>query len=414
MSRSLSLYRIVEDSGSRLVLEGRRVGLWLLTLFLLANAFILLWVGLFVVGRRHLVLVIAGSVLGLFFAGCGVATLWLAVRHRSRIEVDRDERMVRFHDGSSGSPREIPFAEIASIEIERERRRGPGGRSSIEHRIFLHDTGDGEWLIDRSTDGDRMTALRDRLQALTAAPDRATRRRQSDDGPRTAADSGPPPAGISIEPEGEATVYRWRTLPRSPLWALFWGFLTLMLGGATAVVLVATVAEIGRLPPRMTLALGALAVLALALMYVVARRLERGGTLALGLAFAALLLANLLLDFQPFIRAVAGATLLAFLTSLCAFVLLARCRLRISPAGLDYEERVLSLPLGWRRRSLPAARVEGFEIRAAVRGGGAIAVRAAGKDRFTLAIPQGGGAFSRRELEWLRRQWLEDLRGRPR
>jgi hypothetical protein len=405
-----SLYRIVADSDSRLALEGRKLGLWILTLFLFANGLVLLYVGLFVMSRRQLFPVIAGSALGAFLAISGVAVLISTLRYGSRIEFDRDQRMVRLRTGRTGSVTEIPFAEIASVEIE-TKRTGSGRSRRDEHRLFLLDTDDSEWLIDRSTDAAEIAGLADRIRFLTSGSG-------GGDGPRGAMPAGaktPPavqearPDGVSIESDGDATVYRWRMLPRAYFWVFFWGFVTLFLGGLGCLALVGVLVELARQPPGTTLAFLTLAALTLGLMYAASRHVRHGGAAVLGAAVLAVILANLLLGLQPFIKLGAAAAVLGYITSLCAFVLLARCRLRVATAGLDYEERILGLPLWWRRHSLAAAEVDGFRIKAAVRGGGAVEVRGREGRSFTLMIPQGTGAFSRRDLEWLREQWLSDL-----
>ena len=158
-----SLYRIVEDSASRLVLKGQRLGLWILTLFLFFNAFVLLYVALFVASRRQLVPVIGGSALGIFFAVCGVAALLWTIRYKSRIEIDRDRAVIRLMKWRAGSATVIPFAEVASVELE-SRRTGSGRRRRYEHRVFLLDTEHGEWLIDRSSDAASMAALAARIR----------------------------------------------------------------------------------------------------------------------------------------------------------------------------------------------------------------------------------------------------------
>ncbi len=418
MPRGPSLYRIVEDSDSHLVLGGQKLGLWILTLFLLANAFVLLYVGLFVVSRRQLFPVIAGTALGLFFAVCGVAALVWAIRYRSRIDFDGDDRVVRLATGRSRSPTEIAFADIAAVEIETHR-----SRSGLEHRVYLVDAGGTEWLIDRSADGDSMRGLADRIRTLTrvgdpkkpgavetspAAATAAAAAAWSRSGRPTPAGDAPP-AGISVVTDGEATVYGWRTLPRSLFWVVFWAFLTLLLGGLAGLLLAGFVVEIARQPLAVTLIFLALAAATVGLMYVVSHRFRRRGGAWLGLAVLAVVLANLLIGSQPFILFGAGAAVVGYIASLCGFVLLARCRLRVSSAALEYEERILGIPLAWRRRSLAAAELEGFRIKAVVRGGGAVEVRGSGGRSFTLMIPQGAGAFSRQDLEWLRRQWLDHL-----
>ncbi len=405
-----SLYRILESSESRLVLEGRKLGLWLLTLFLLTNASVLLYVGLFVISRRQLFPVVAGSALGAFFAVCGLATMVKALRYKSRIEIDRRLGTVRLMTGHGGRATEIPFAEIASVELE-SKRIGSGRRARYEQRVFLLTTDDSEWLLDRSTDIVRMTRLADRIRLLTHG-------RRAQDEPKVGAPDGEgrpapwaeaPPDGVTIESDRDAVVYRWRTLPRALLWVFFWGSTTLLLGGLAVAALVAMVIEICRQPPGVTLALLALAALTLGLMYAASRRARRGGAAVLGLALFAVLLANLLFNVQPFIKAGAVAAAVGYIASLSGWVLLTRCRLRVSPAGLEYEEQLLGLPLFWRRHTLTAAEVVGFRIKAAVRGGGAVEVRARGGRSFALMIPQGTGAFSRADLEWLRARWLADL-----
>lgn len=399
-----SLYRIVEDSDSRLVLRGRKVALWLLTLFLLVNASVLLYVGLLVAGRRQLFPAIGGSALGVFFAVCGVAALVKTLRYESRIEIVRDSSVVRLLEGRIGLPTEIPFARIASVELE---------AGSREHRVFLLDTEGGEWLIDRSRDARRMAALAARIRDLTS--DRSPR--EEPPGAATVEDAtsatGPDaiPDGISVASRGNATIYSWRTLPRTPFWVFFWGFVTLLLGSLAGIALAGMVIEMARLPPILVLAFLALVLITLGLMYFVSRRVRRRGTASLGVAVLAVTLANLLIGSLPFVLFGAVAATLGYITSLCAFVLLARCRLRLSPAQLRYEERVLGLPLSWRRRSLAATEVSGFRIKAATRGGGAVEVCRRGGQSFTLMIPQGTGAFSRRDLEWLRARWLEGLAG---
>ena len=217
------------------------------------------------------------------------------------------------------------------------------------------------------------------------------------------------PEGISVESQGDTAVYSWSTLPRTPFWAFFWGFVTLLLGSLTSIALAGMVIEMAKQPTTLVLAFLALALATLGLIYLVGRRVRRRGAASLGVAVLAVTLANFLIGSLPFILFGVVAATLGYVTSLCAFVLLARCRLRISPARLQYEERILGLPLSWRRRSLAATEVSGFRIKAAIRGGGAVEVRDRRGRTFTLMIPQGAGAFSRRDLEWLRARWLEGL-----
>lgn len=366
-----SLYRVVEKSESRLVLRGQRLGLWILTLFLLSNAAVLLWVGLFVMSRRQLFPVVAGSVLGAFFAFCGLGALVKTLCYRAKIEVDGRSRVVRFLSGSPPVTTEVPFDEIAEVRLE-TRRRGRG--RAPEHQVFLVDATAGERLIDRSTDGRRMEALAAEVRRRTGDPGgirpaAGAPRPHRREGPvpvtRTA---GGPPAGVRIESAGAATTYRWRTLPRSPFWLPFWSFLTLLLGGLAVAALAAAVIDMSRRPAGMVVAFLLLAALAVGLMYLAYRRSRRPGTASMGIAVVAVILANLLLGSVPFIGLAVAAAVVGWVASLCAFVLLARCRLRLSPAGLEYEERVLGLPLAWRRQALAAGEVTGLRIKAAVRG----------------------------------------------
>lgn len=401
-----SLYRVTEDTDSRLVLVGHKFGLWFLAFFLLGNASVILYFGLFVMSRRQLFPVIAGALVGGFFALCGVAALVWAARYRSRIEVLRDRQVVRWQRGSRHTAFDMPFADIASIEIDRRRRSGSRGRPSTEYRVFMLDRDDGEWLIDRSTDGVKMSALADRLRALTTAAGAGGREATAEVSRRIPASA---PEGIAVEAIDGVTTLRWRTLPRSAFWAAFWALLTLLLGGFTLVLVSALGREISRLPGRDLLIFAALAGLTLTVLYVVALRVRRRLPVSAGLVVGALWAANLLTEEVPFVRLGVAAMVIGYLAALSTFVLLAHCRLRVSADGLEYEERILGRPLGWRGRSWPADDVTGMKIKAPVRGGGGIEVRSADGATFSLAIPQGTGAFSRRDLEWLRERCLSAL-----
>ncbi len=407
-----SLYRIVEDSEQRLVLRGRQAGPWLLAAFLLLNGIVVLWVAIYAAGRLPLFPLIAGGGLGVFFTVCGLGALRWAITYRAAIEVEGAAGVVRFRSGRPPTTIEVPFADVASVEVQRERRTGPHGRRQTEYRVFLILRNGDERLIDRSLDGTAMGKLAEKVRALSVeapaeskpAPARHPSARQ-----RERAKPDAPPRGLSIEPEGAATLYRWRLLPHSLFQAFFWGFLTLFVGSLAVLSLTGMVIEASRRPPGALILFLILAALTIGLMALVGRRIERQGRVWLGGAIAAVILANLLIGVEPFIFLGAVGATLGYVAALCGFVLLGRCRLRVGPDGLEYEERVLGVPLGWRRRAVARENVAGFRIKDAVRGGGAVEVLIRGGGAFNLMIPQGSGAFSRSELERLRRRWQREL-----
>lgn len=411
MAGGSSLYRVVEDTETRLVLRGRKLGLWLMALILAASGLPVLYVGIFELGRRQWMLRVVGVSLGAFFLVCCLATLVLAIRYRAGIEVDREERSIRFLRRPDSPPTVVPYGDVAAVDLIPEPRPGPGGRRLTEYRLVLRRADGDELLIDRSTEREPMAALAGKLADLLATDPRRPAAAGQGAGRRfvaTAAQAGPPP-GIEITSDGRGSSYRWALLPRSPFWAFFWGFLTLFFGAIALAFAAGTLIELRREPPVVAAAFLALGGLLLAWMYLLSRPRRRQGPLWAVAAVGAVMLANLLLGVSGFIFLGSVAAFFGFLFALCAFVLLGRGQLRVSPAGLESEERVLGLALPWRQRSLAADELARFRIKDPIRGGGAIQVVPRRGRPFTLMIPQGRGAFSRRDLEWLRRRWLREL-----
>lgn len=410
MARGRSAYRIVEDSDSRLALRGQTLGIWLLAGILTLPGLLMLYLVFFEVARRDWFLKIMGGALGAFFTITGLAVVWLACTYRGAVVVDPRAALVRLRS-TRNDEREVRFEDIEAVELTTGSR--PAGRRGrvLEHRVVLRMTNGDEVLLDRSVEPEPMRSLADKVRARLAsrgpslrADDRFKPDRSIEPVPRAIA-----PSGVAVESDGRGAVYRWATLPRSAFWAFFWSCLVLLFGGLTGVAVVGMVSEMSR-QSLFNVALElTLAGLVVFWMYRLSKARRRGVVWLAG-CVAVTALANLLLDLVGFVYLAAVGLFGGLMTALCGFVLFGRCRLRLGPEGLEYDERVFGLPLDWRRRALPANGVERFRIRDASRSGGAIQVIPRRGKPFNLAIAQGVGAYSRAELEGLRRLWLEDLR----
>ena len=65
------------------------------------------------------------------------------------------------------------------------------------------------------------------------------------------------------------------------------------------------------------------------------------------------------------------------------------------------------MPYVWANRLVPVAELRGFAIKEPQLGG--IEVLVTGGRSFYVKLPVGIGAFSSRDLEWMKTQWTRDV-----
>ncbi len=165
--KSLSLYKIEEESDRRLVLRAKKVGAFLggavLTFMGLGMA-LAAWIA--ASGNNPVWLwVVAGLLAALLLLG-GIALIRIGFTNQDRIIVDRQAAEVRFEATDVAKRFALRFAELDCVEV-RHQDRSMADEIRVTFPLYLVKKGGDEFKVDESSDFELMSGLAEKIAKLS-------------------------------------------------------------------------------------------------------------------------------------------------------------------------------------------------------------------------------------------------------
>jgi hypothetical protein len=368
--RQLSLYKIEEETGDKLVLRARKIGA-------IGGGIILTVMGsgmavvtfVLIRGGNGIGEVILAACLALLPLAGGIGLLRSGLRNKDRIIFDRRAGEARFEKTKRKESFAIPFVEIEKLGLIFEDRSSSSEEVHIVFKLVIITKSGDEIKVDEAFAPSEMTELAARAASFCGVPfdehgstEPPSMKRQ------LKAKAWPKiPRALKSETVGEATVYRWRVLPDSPGLIVFFVVLALvfyLMGLLGLFLIFGAAADWGGFWEGQFKGYGDLQMVIIAIVLII------------------------------FFVKTAG---------FFATILFATCRLALSPAEFDYEVRLFGRRLRSKSFRLPAAELIGLAIKEASLKGLEVQ-RRTGSPLYLLLQ-----RFPEAELMKIKNQFLRDL-----